>query len=433
VPPVFPMNCPWNASFAWFPPDCDCIVSTANLGSRFDFRPRLQVLLPGYYCVNLFTCYSPRRYSFSWWWGDRWGLFSMGATRTPLDYLATSSQMALESVELSRLNHAANLRKELHQVVEEWIESEVDARFAHAILEWRRGESADPAGGALASAVEGIFEQAPVRLLPPPREELRGDSRKRALAGDKEAALARRSAPPDVAAPVVILAPCPRLGRPALARAGAALESTRQPHAGEAVENTGAFGDADHPLQPAPTLSLFSESAARTADTVLCELERFAQCPARSSGDPFAISAAVPRASTQAGRAGPPCAPQLALRGFGLPRSCHERASPEAESGELPLFADESGIDGTLVDRPHPACEAAVVAVEIVATRISLSGAADSLRAVCEANEGSERNEGNERNAPVLALPVRDTTPALARPPLRRSPARRPAVALARR
>ena len=62
----------------------------------------------------------------------------MGATRPSLDYLLMSSQMSLESIELARLNRAANLRKEMQQVLEEWIDVEVDARLARSILEWRR-------------------------------------------------------------------------------------------------------------------------------------------------------------------------------------------------------------------------------------------------------------------------------------------------------
>lgn len=65
----------------------------------------------------------------------------MGDTRPPLEYLLTSSQMGLESVELARLNHAANLRKEARQVLEKWIDAEVDARLARSILEWKRADS----------------------------------------------------------------------------------------------------------------------------------------------------------------------------------------------------------------------------------------------------------------------------------------------------
>ncbi|MBZ5696777.1 MAG: hypothetical protein LAN36_15635 [Acidobacteriia bacterium] len=65
----------------------------------------------------------------------------MGDTRPPLEYLLASSQMGLESVELARLNRAANLRKEAQQVLEKWIDAEVDARIARSILEWKRADS----------------------------------------------------------------------------------------------------------------------------------------------------------------------------------------------------------------------------------------------------------------------------------------------------
>lgn len=63
----------------------------------------------------------------------------MSESRTPFDYLAGCSKPGLESFELSRLNQVANLRKELREVVEEWIEAEVQARLARWILERRRG------------------------------------------------------------------------------------------------------------------------------------------------------------------------------------------------------------------------------------------------------------------------------------------------------
>jgi hypothetical protein len=64
----------------------------------------------------------------------------MRATRPPVDYLASCSKSSLESLELSRLNVAANLRKQFHQILNDLIESEVDARLARTILEWRRGQ-----------------------------------------------------------------------------------------------------------------------------------------------------------------------------------------------------------------------------------------------------------------------------------------------------
>lgn len=56
----------------------------------------------------------------------------------PLDYLLSCSQSSLESLELSRLNLAANLRKQARQILEKCIQSEVEARMARWILEHRR-------------------------------------------------------------------------------------------------------------------------------------------------------------------------------------------------------------------------------------------------------------------------------------------------------
>jgi hypothetical protein len=62
----------------------------------------------------------------------------------PMKYLATSSDTSLESFRLSRMNRAANLRKELFDVVEEWIEAEVEARVAERLLERSEQERAGP-------------------------------------------------------------------------------------------------------------------------------------------------------------------------------------------------------------------------------------------------------------------------------------------------
>ena len=94
----------------------------------------------------------------------------MGATRPPLDYLATCSQMSLESVELSRLNLASNLRKEFQEILDEWIESEVDARLARSILEWRRAQDAGSPTFAFETAPPPPqFEQLAIAFLPESR------------------------------------------------------------------------------------------------------------------------------------------------------------------------------------------------------------------------------------------------------------------------
>jgi len=53
----------------------------------------------------------------------------------PFQYLLECSQMSLEDFELARLDRAANLRKQLRDIAEEWVEVEVEAQLAH----WVRG------------------------------------------------------------------------------------------------------------------------------------------------------------------------------------------------------------------------------------------------------------------------------------------------------
>ena len=55
-----------------------------------------------------------------------------------LHYLLHCSSASLEAFELARLNHIANLRKEFGDLVEEWIEAEVEARLSRWILDMRR-------------------------------------------------------------------------------------------------------------------------------------------------------------------------------------------------------------------------------------------------------------------------------------------------------
>jgi len=64
----------------------------------------------------------------------------MSDTQPPLDFFLTSSATGLESFELSRMTRAANLRKELRDIMEEWIETEVNARVARWVLESRRAQ-----------------------------------------------------------------------------------------------------------------------------------------------------------------------------------------------------------------------------------------------------------------------------------------------------
>lgn len=64
----------------------------------------------------------------------------MGEPRPVVKYLLSCSKPSLESFELARLNLVANLRKELRDLVERWVDAEVEARLARVILDQRRNK-----------------------------------------------------------------------------------------------------------------------------------------------------------------------------------------------------------------------------------------------------------------------------------------------------
>ena len=110
--------------------------------------------------------------------------------KSSVEYLAGASTISLESYELARLNQIANLRKELREVMEEWIEAEVEARFARWVLENRRASplSAFPecettVGAVTISAAEPPLSRGLTQLIvkPPIGPRLRIAPRKRAL------------------------------------------------------------------------------------------------------------------------------------------------------------------------------------------------------------------------------------------------------------
>ena len=67
----------------------------------------------------------------------------MRTPQLPLEYLARASKETLESFELTRLNRAANFRKEARDVLNDWVQAEVESRLARFVLERRRAQSGD--------------------------------------------------------------------------------------------------------------------------------------------------------------------------------------------------------------------------------------------------------------------------------------------------
>jgi hypothetical protein len=62
----------------------------------------------------------------------------------PIDYLRSASRPSLQSFELGRLNHAANLRREIATLIDQWLEETAEAMLARWMLE-HHGSLREPA------------------------------------------------------------------------------------------------------------------------------------------------------------------------------------------------------------------------------------------------------------------------------------------------
>jgi hypothetical protein len=67
-------------------------------------------------------------------------------TQPPWEFLLSASRNSLQSYELSRLSHAANLRKEIGQLLDSWLEENTAAMLARWLMEQRERPAEGPAG-----------------------------------------------------------------------------------------------------------------------------------------------------------------------------------------------------------------------------------------------------------------------------------------------
>jgi hypothetical protein len=63
-------------------------------------------------------------------------------TQPPWEFLLSASRNSLQSFELSRLSHAANLRKEISQLLDSWLEENSAALLARWLMEQREHAAA---------------------------------------------------------------------------------------------------------------------------------------------------------------------------------------------------------------------------------------------------------------------------------------------------
>ena len=58
-------------------------------------------------------------------------------TQPPWEFLLSASRNSLQSYELTRLSHAANLRKEISVLLDQWLEENTSAMLARWLMEQR--------------------------------------------------------------------------------------------------------------------------------------------------------------------------------------------------------------------------------------------------------------------------------------------------------
>ena len=58
-------------------------------------------------------------------------------TQPPWEFLITASRNTLQSYELSRLGHASNLRKEIGELLDQWLEENTSAMLARWLINQR--------------------------------------------------------------------------------------------------------------------------------------------------------------------------------------------------------------------------------------------------------------------------------------------------------
>lgn len=178
----------------------------------------------------------------------------MGDILLPLEYLLTSSQRSLEAFELSRLACSSNLRKEICQVLDEWVEAEVSARLTRWILEHRRTQGVDSSTLFPRRKEHTACKQLPLFFLPT-RVEV--------------TAHATPCADSIILAPQVLLESIlpPRSARPSFYERSSSVAVL---HAYEALKSAIALDSWSHRVRP---LSSHSASTLKPANAALRLLE----------------------------------------------------------------------------------------------------------------------------------------------------------------
>jgi hypothetical protein len=65
-------------------------------------------------------------------------------TQPPWEFLLSASKNSLQSFELSRLSHAANIRKEIAALLDQWMDDHTNATLARLLLQERERSAREP-------------------------------------------------------------------------------------------------------------------------------------------------------------------------------------------------------------------------------------------------------------------------------------------------
>jgi hypothetical protein len=91
---------------------------------------------------------------------------TMSRFTPPLDYLQAASRSSLQSFELARLNHAANLRNEIAALIDQWIQESCEAMLARWMLDHHQSLQSPPISPA--DLVRSLIDPASTTLFPEP-------------------------------------------------------------------------------------------------------------------------------------------------------------------------------------------------------------------------------------------------------------------------
>jgi hypothetical protein len=90
----------------------------------------------------------------------------------PIEYLQSASRSSLQSFELARLNHAANLRREIAMLIDQWMKETSEALLARWMLDHQNSLRPPPLPAAELLRTIQLPVVDPLPTFPQPLDEV---------------------------------------------------------------------------------------------------------------------------------------------------------------------------------------------------------------------------------------------------------------------